>query len=176
MKRLFVASRNPVKARAVELGFQRMFPGQAHELRAVSVDSDVSDQPASSSETLRGAANRAAAARAAAPDADFWIGIEGGIEDSDLGMAAFAWVVVMSSDRKGQGKTATFFLPEEVADMVRGGMELGHADDVVFGRENSKQKDGAIGLLTDNVVDRAALYEQGVIMAFVPFKNDRLYG
>lgn len=54
-------------------------------------------------------------------------------------------------------------------------MELGNADDLVFGCKNSKQKDGAVGLLTENAIDRTALYEQGVIMAFIPFKNDTLY-
>jgi non-canonical (house-cleaning) NTP pyrophosphatase len=52
---------------------------------------------------------------------------------------------------------------------------LGEADDIVFGRSNSKQKEGAIGLLTGNVVDRAGLYEHAVILALVPFKNVALY-
>ena len=50
-------------------------------------------------------------------------------------------------------------------------MELGHADDEVFGRDNSKQQNGAIGLLTDDLVDREAYYIHAVIMALVPFKN-----
>jgi non-canonical (house-cleaning) NTP pyrophosphatase len=34
---------------------------------------------------------------------------------------------------------------------------------------------GAIGLLTGNVIDRAKLYEHGVIMALVAFKNPENY-
>jgi non-canonical (house-cleaning) NTP pyrophosphatase len=55
-------------------------------------------------------------------------------------------------------------------------MELGEADDLVFGRSNSKQDNGAIGLLTGDVIDRAQLYEQAVILALVPFKNPDMYG
>jgi inosine/xanthosine triphosphatase len=170
-----VASGNPVKSRSVERGYARVFPDHSIELMTVSVESGVADQPMSAAEALEGATNRAVAARAAAPDADYWFGIEGGIEDTDEGMAAFAWVVAASVDRIGRGRTATFFLPDEVARLVREGMELGDADDVVFGRSNSKQKDGAIGLLTGNVIDRTALYEHGVIMALVAFRNEELY-
>ena len=59
--------------------------------------------------------------------------------------------------------------------MIRQGKELGEADDIVFNRANSKQDNGAVGLLTDNVIDRAQLYEQAVILALIPFKNEALY-
>ena len=39
----------------------------------------------------------------------------------------------------GKSRTATFFLPEEVAELVRQGQELGSADDIVFNVSNSKQ-------------------------------------
>jgi non-canonical (house-cleaning) NTP pyrophosphatase len=58
---------------------------------------------------------------------------------------------------------------------VRQGMELGDADDAVFGRSNSKQANGAVGILTGNVIDRAELYEQAVVLALIPFKNPELY-
>jgi non-canonical (house-cleaning) NTP pyrophosphatase len=54
-------------------------------------------------------------------------------------------------------------------------MELGDADDVVFGRTNSKQENGAVGLLTENVIDRTAYYVQALILALIPFKNSVLY-
>jgi inosine/xanthosine triphosphatase len=140
----------------------------------------VSDQPGSDGETLRGALNRAANAAAAAPEADYWAGIEGGIEERDGEMAGYAWIVVRGqglagSSRTGKGRTGTFFLPRRVAELVRQGLELGDADDAVFGRSNSKQENGAVGILTGNVVDRAELYEQAVVLALIPFKNPELY-
>jgi len=49
------------------------------------------------------------------------------------------------------------------------------ANDMVFNRSNSKLNAGAIGLLTGNVIDRTRLYEHGVIMALVAFKNPEIY-
>ncbi|RQV99292.1 DUF84 family protein, partial [bacterium] len=129
----------------------------------------------SDSEVIKGAETRANNVKTESPNADYWVGIEGGIEDTEFGMTAFAWIVIMSEKKIGRGRTGTFFLPEKVAQLVRQGKELGEANDIVFNRSNSKQNDGAIGLLTGNVIDRTKLYEHGVIMALVGFKNPSLY-
>ena len=106
----------------------------------------------------------------------YWVGIEGGVEETvDGEMIAFAWVVVRDHQRVGRGRTGTFYLPPAVTDLIRQGKELGEADDIVFGRNNSKQENGAVGLLTGDVIDRAQLYEHAVILALVPFKNTALY-
>jgi non-canonical (house-cleaning) NTP pyrophosphatase len=58
-----------------------------------------------------------------------------------------------------------------VAELIRNGKELGEADDIVFGESNSKQKMGAVGLLTNNVIDRTEYYTHAVILALIRFKN-----
>jgi inosine/xanthosine triphosphatase len=175
VKILVVASKNPVKARAAAGGFRRMFPGEEIELRTVSVESGVAHQPMSEAETLTGAENRARAAAALEPEADYWVGIEGGIEDLAAGMLAYAWVVVLSAGPTGKGRTGGFLLPEAVARLVRSGRELGDANDEVFGRQNSKQQEGAIGLLTGKVMDRTELYEHAMVLALAPVKSARYY-
>lgn len=174
-KQIVVASTNPVKLLAVLNGFQRMFPGDEFEIQGVSVPSGVSDQPLSDAETLRGAQNRAASAAVLVPQADYWAGVEGGITDLDGELATFAWIVIRGRERTSKSRTGAFLLPPRVVELIHQGKELGDADDIVFGRTNSKQENGAIGLLTDNQVDRAALYEQAVILALAPFKNPALY-
>ena len=182
MKTVIVASNNPVKIQAALDGFARMFPGEQFVFQGISTPSGVADQPFSSRETLQGALNRASNARAQQPNADFWVGIEGGVEDSPEGdltpgeLCAFAWVVVLAGSRVGKGRTGVFFLPPRVAELVHQGKELGEADDIVFGRTNSKQENGAVGLLTGNVIDRAGFYEPSVIMALIPLKNAKLWG
>ena len=176
MLRLVIASTNPVKIAAAANGFRQMFPHEPIESQTIAVESGVSRQPCTDAETLTGALNRAANAQQAIPAADYWIGIEGGIEDDGPEMLALAWIVVRSRDRLGKGRTGTFCLPRAVADLVRHGAELGEADDVIFGQSNSKQAAGAVGLLTGNVIDRAGLYEQAVILALIPFKHEAMYG
>lgn len=58
MKRVIVASTNPVKINSVEMGLSRMFPEVVFKVEGVSAPSNVSDQPMSEEETLRGAINR----------------------------------------------------------------------------------------------------------------------
>jgi inosine/xanthosine triphosphatase len=175
MSTIVVASRNPVKIQAALGGFRRMFPGQEFEVQTAVVPSEVNLQPYTSDETLQGAHNRAANAARLFPSADYWVGIEGGVEENPDGLAAFAWIVIQSPTLTGKGRTGSFYLPPEVANLVRQGKELGEADDIVFNRSNSKQENGAIGILTGDVIDRAQLYEMAVILALVPFKNPDLY-
>ena len=172
---LVIASTNPVKIQAAVNGFQRLFPGSQLNVIAVAAPSGVAHQPMTDEETLRGARNRSARAQALHPNADYWIGIEGGVEPIGQELTAFAWIVVRSKSMIGRGRTGTFFLPPAVAELIRQGKELGEADDIIFGRSNSKQDNGAVGLLTDNVIDRAQLYEHAMILALIPFKNERLY-
>ncbi len=181
MGHIVIASSNPVKVQSALNGFNRMFPGMKFSFSTASVPSDVADQPRSDQEALLGARNRARHACQMAPEADFWVGIEGGVQDWGIEMAAFAWIVILGHEsskgilREGKGRTGTFFLPKVVADLVRQGKELGEADDLVFKRSNSKQENGAIGILTGDVIDRVQLYEQAVILALVAFKNKELY-
>ena len=131
MKILVTASTNPVKIQAVLNGFRRMFPEETFKAVPVEVASGVSRQPMSDAEMRHGALNRAQNARRAVPDADFWTGIEGGIEPLNGELAAFAWVVVLSSTLTGESRSGTFILPPAVAELVRQGKELGEADDII---------------------------------------------
>lgn len=174
-KRIAVASSNPVKIHAIEKGFSRMFPEDTWSIESIPVESGVAPQPHSDQETLQGALNRVAAVRKLHPEAQFWAGVEGGIQWMDEGLTAFAWVVLQSSQQTGKARTGAFFLPDPVAELIVQGKELGEADDIVFGRTNSKQANGAVGILTKDVIDRESLYTEAVILALVPFVSPHLY-
>lgn len=174
MKHIVVASNNPVKIQAALAGFQRAFPDETFTARGVAVPSGVSDQPMSDEETLQGAFQRARNAQQATPEADYWAGIEGGCEEAHGELFAFAWIVILTRGKIGKGRTGAFCLPREVADLVRQGIELGEADDRVFGRSNSKQGSGSVGILTGDVITRIDYYEHAVVLALIPFKNPTL--
>jgi inosine/xanthosine triphosphatase len=174
MKKVAVASKNPVKLNAVRTGFGIMFPDEEFSYHTINVKSGVPDQPIGSDETYQGAYNRAMSAMEGMEGCDYYVGVEGGIENSSE-MSAFAWIVVLSEDKIGKAKTATFYLPNSIADLVRGGMELGKADDIIFNKTNSKQSVGSVGILTGNAIDRGAYYAHAVALALIPYKNDTLY-
>ena len=176
MKKIIVASKNPVKINTTKIGFSKMFPDMLFEIEGVESVSEVSDQPMSEEETIRGATNRANNAQKKLPKADYFVGIEGGIEEVGDEMVTFAWIVIKSKSGKiGRGRTGSFFLPKRVSELVKKGKELGEADDIVFGITNSKQANGAVGLLTGDVLTREIFYEPAVILALIPFKNKKLY-
>lgn len=176
MKKVIVASKNPVKINAVEEAFRRMLKNESFEIVGINVPSDIVDQPMTDEETYRGAMNRACNAFGVENDAEYWVGIEGGLEEKNGELEAFAWVIIRSKGGKfGKGRTSTFFLPRRVAELIKQGKELGDASDEVFQEDNSKQKQGTIGLLTENNIDRTKYYIEPVIIALIPFKNPDLY-
>lgn len=175
MKKIIVASKNPVKIQATLVGFTKMFPDEKFDIEGISVGSGVKDQPLTDEETLKGAENRARNAMKTYLKADYYVGIEGGIEPKGKEIYTFAWVAIVSENIVGKGKTASFLLPPRVVKLVKSGIELGDAMDEIFAKENSKQNEGAIGILTDGVIDRANLYAPAVITALIPFKKSKLY-
>jgi inosine/xanthosine triphosphatase len=172
---VIVGSKNPVKIKCTETAFSEAF-SKSFLVDGVNASSGVSDQPIGSAETFQGAKNRAQNARKTFPEADYWVGIEGGIEEDEHGMFAFAWIYIENGkNMSSQSKTGTFYLPVEVTKLIKSGIELGAADDQVFKRENSKQEGGSVGILTHGVVDRKAYYSQALILALIPFLNKNLF-
>jgi inosine/xanthosine triphosphatase len=167
MQKVIVASLNPAKINAVKSAFQEVFPEQAFVFEGISVPSDVSDQPMSDRETKQGALNRVKNARAAVPDATFYVGLEAGNE-KDI---TFAWMVIESGNQRGESRSASLMLPPHVVEGVHNGKELGDVMDEEFGTQNIKQKGGAIGLLTKHILTRSSVYHQALILALIPFIN-----
>ncbi len=170
--KIVVASRNPVKIGAAKQAFETLFPNDSLEVTGVNVDSGAGDQPDSDKATRQGARTRALNSRQAEPDADFWVGLEGGVEIVDGQLMAFAWMAVQG--RVGdisEARSTTLPLRPAEKDYVAGGMELGEANDRVFSTVNSKQGGGAYGLLTDGLYTREGIYAQTMIIALIPFVN-----
>jgi inosine/xanthosine triphosphatase len=172
MIRVVVASSNPVKIESARRGIAALY-GET-EAFGVEVESGVSAQPVGSEETLRGAMNRAQAARTLHPAADFAVGIEGGVEAMGDDLLAMAWVVIIDRAGKiGKARSGSFVLPRRIAALMREeGLELGDADDRVFGQSDSKN--GSVGLLTGDVITRADFYTPAVTLALIPFRNPEL--
>ncbi len=173
--KIAVSSKNPVKIEAVGLAFKKIFPEREIEILSASVKSGVSNQPMSDKETLQGAINRTEEIYKQFPEIDYAVGIEGGIEFEKETTVAFAWVLIRSKNKTSKSKTTTFELPLKITELIKQGYELGEADDMVFKQDNSKQKNGAVGLLTQNVITRKELYTQAVILALIPHINPGLY-
>jgi inosine/xanthosine triphosphatase len=175
--RVLVGSVNPVKIAAVRDAFESYFPGA--EVEGIEAPSGVPAQPVGE-ETFTGAENRARALLAAdaerSPGAEFCVGLEGGIAQYHGRWFAFGVICIAdAAGRLGFGVSPLFELPPGVVDDLLGGSELGHVMDRLAGEHNTKQRGGAVGILTRGRITRCELYAQGVAMALIPFLNPGLF-
>ncbi len=166
--KVIVTSKNPIKVNATEAAFQKAFRTNV-DIFSIVAESGVPDQPFSSEEALLGAKNRVKNSIEAVPEADYWVGIEAGVEPDGDELASFTWVFIKSKVKEGRAKSQTYFLPSNVAALVKQGKELGEAIDQVFRRKNSKQANGAIGILTNNLMTREEIYIENILLALIPF-------
>lgn len=172
MKKVIIASKNPVKINATKKAFENVF-NDRFEFEGFSADSLVSDQPMNNIETLTGAMNRLENIQHL--KADYFVSIEGGVDLLDDNYEVFAWIIISDKKKTGKAKTATFPLPLKISKLIKEGYELGDADDMVFKRSNSKQKNGAVGILSKNLINRTDYYVHAIILALIPFTNSKLY-
>ena len=177
MVKILVGSRNPVKIEAVKEAFSKYFDDV--EVIGIKVKSEVSDQPIND-ETFKGAKNRAVKLKRINEEKNlntkFFVGIEGGIIKIFSKWFAFGGMCILDNSRKvGYGTSPLFELPEDITKHLLKGVELGDLMDNLTGEKNTKQKQGAVGYFTKNIMDRKRFYMDGLIVALIPFLNDDLY-
>ena len=175
--KILVGSQNPVKIKSVKSAFSKFFDDI--EVKGISVDSKVPDQPIND-DTFIGAKNRAEALYKLNDiqklDAEYFVGIEGGVSKIFDRWFAYGCMCIMNSSRKVSfGTSPHFELPKSIMEELLKGKELGEVMDEIMNEENTKHKSGAIGFFTNGVMDRKELYESGLITALVPFLHERLY-
>jgi inosine/xanthosine triphosphatase len=166
---LFIGSQNPVKVNAVTIAASETWP----EVVVVGYDvpSGIAGQPMSDAETRQGAINRARAAlkkglQESAVSLALGVGLEGGVFKQDNEVWSTVWIAVI--DAQGnlfESNGARFKVPSQIADPIIAGEEMGVVIGRFFGDPLTKQKQGAIGVITQNFVDRTEEYTGIVKMA-----------
>ena len=170
-----IGSTNPVKISATEAAFRAVWPDDAWMFTPFAAASGVSDQPMSDSESIRGARNRAHGA-ISATGADFGTGIESGLTRIEGHWFSTGWIVVVDRDgREGISSSMIRPVPLPSLALVHQGHELGAANDIVFGKVNSKQDTGLIGLLTNNLLTREGVFRDAIISALARFLHPALF-
>ncbi|WP_049922780.1 inosine/xanthosine triphosphatase [Halopiger djelfimassiliensis] len=163
-----VGSTNPVKIEAVERTLERFDP----TVTAAAVDSGVPEQPWSVAETADGAETRARRALDAT-DADYGVGLEGGVArfEGVPGLSLIMWAAVTDGNRTERGSGPTLRLPDSVARRLEDGAELGPVMDDLLGTNGIAESEGAAGVLTDGLTDRKRALGEAVACAFGPFRT-----
>lgn len=159
MNKLLVAigTRNQAKTAAVEEVVREYYEGV--EFVHIDVPSSVSEQPFSDIETRQGAINRAHSTLNAT-NATLSFGLEGGVHEIEGQMYCCNWGAVALQDGTIISSAgAQFLLPEEVAEKLRNGQELGPVMDAYTNSKNIRHHAGAIGVFTNNLIDRKEMFK-----------------
>lgn len=162
-----VGSMNPVKVEAVRSVMEKIYGSV--RITSVDVDSEVSEQPFES-EVKKGAINRA---RNALGSHAMSVGIEAGVFEMEEGLFDIQYCAIL--DNKGKftiGMGSGFVYPERMASLVRDGHTVSQAISKLYGNKDIGMKEGAIGMLSNGLLDRKTLTEQAITAAMIPRISD----
>jgi inosine/xanthosine triphosphatase len=126
-------------------------------------------------ECIAGARGRARTALSMT-DGDLGLGLEGGVQSINGQLFLTGWVVIV--DRRGRESMASAArvpLPPAVSQAVQSGRELGPVMDELTGREKTNHAEGAIGILTHQLMTRQRSFEAGIAYALAPWLNPEWY-
>ncbi len=100
--------------------------GVSAELKLVQTSSGVAEQPLTSTETKRGAINRAKRALKLIPNADFGLGVEVGYASlTGGGYEMFCWVALVNKQKQVLQQSYSFALPDFHVAILKSGRYLG---------------------------------------------------
>ncbi|AIM15921.1 MULTISPECIES: DUF84 family protein [Neobacillus] len=152
--KIIIGSKNPAKIDAVKNSFQ------SNDIEFISIDvpSGVSKQPFSDEETIQGAINRATRALQQG-NGDIGIGLEGGVHQTSQGLFLCNWGALAAKGIQPIiAGGARLLLPEEVAERLKAGEELGPIMDDYANKKNVRTKEGAIGIFTNGMINRRNMF------------------
>lgn len=173
IRSIAIGSLNPIKIKAVQTAVTYYYP-QANILSA-HVPSGVSDMPLSDEEIIQGARGRATAVQQLL-QTEYGIGLEGGVHQDPFGWILTGWAVIVDANgRESIGAGGRLPLPAHLIPPLLEGEELGTLIDKLTEQNNTKQKGGAVELLTSGFMNRQQAFETAVTFALAPFVAKTLY-
>ncbi len=118
--------------------------------------------------------------RASGATADFFIGLEGGLDVATEGgikrVFLESWAYVSDGTSGHFGCSGSIELPEALAEEVLArGTELSTAIDRFAGAVGIRDGQGAWGVLSRNLISRQESFRRAVEVAFAPFYNAKMY-
>jgi len=171
--KIVVGSENPSKLRAAQMVINKLFPGE--KVETMKASSGVSEQPKTDEEALTGAINRAKFVHDQS-QADYSIGMEGGLQKIGERWFECGWVAIVNKDGElGLGSSARFQASGKLIKEILAGKEMGVVIDEITGEKDIKEREGAMGVVSAGHLPRDLCYSHGVWFAFGPFISDRQF-
>lgn len=166
--KIVVGSNNKTKVNAVRAAF----PNET--VVSQETPSLVSSQPFSDEETMTGAINRAKQS-ATAESGIIGIGLEGGVMYVEKQLYLCNWGALVTNDKQlYRASGARILLPNEIVRDLESGEELGDLIDDYAKKEDVRKNEGAIGIFTNNLVSRKAMFYHVVTLLKGQWEFDQI--
>ncbi len=176
--KIHVGSQNPAKVDAVAEMVQDYDILKHAEVKGISTESGVSEQPLSLDETIQGAMNRA---QNCFEGSQYGIGIEGGLITVNYGQRErhmnVCAAVVFDGKNFYLGLSSLFELPKVASIHIQKGGNLNdamHVSGLTSDTEVGKNQ-GAIGILTNGRLPRKAYSKQALMNALIHLEHHEIY-
>ena len=167
-------------------------PNDQFEIIGFDVESGVRHTPLSSSDSMRGAQQRAHTLMSMSAKQhetySYYVGLEGGLEvlaSPDLQtnlqgpkrrVLLESWAYVTDGLRGHFGRSGGIELPESLGqEVLDNGVELALAIDKFSGIAGIRDSQGAWGVLSGNLITRREAFRVALVAAFAPFYNAALF-
>jgi non-canonical (house-cleaning) NTP pyrophosphatase len=86
------------------------------------------------------------------------------------------WACVTDGSRQSLGCGPSITVPRSIVrSVIEGRRELGVVIDEVAGQSDVRSRQGAWGVLSLDLLTRAASFESALVAAFAPFYNERMF-
>lgn len=138
------------------------------------VSSDVADMPLSLEVTLEWAKNRAMNLRKEWIEADYYVGIEGGVWPVSGKKVLGGTIYIINKAGEGHfGISQVMEVPSIIERMLyEEGKELGPAMEALKGSVHSRSEEGSMGAWSDNMLIRKDEFTLAFKAAISPFYNE----
>lgn len=175
MKKIVLTSINPVKLSAVQKVTSMLYADQHFEYITLSLEKD-GPEPIGRANILKQIQEALDSAKKEIVDAEYYVCVEGGMEEFDTQMHETAYVVVENKNAgKGVSSCASFRVPTWIAEEVKKGRGFADAVDVFFKTQGTKQGGGFVKILTDGVINKEEHCMQALTIAFASADKSEWY-
>ncbi len=174
--KIIISTENKAKVQAVEEVLHQVWDN--FEIVSEKFPSDVSEQPLSETEGIKGAINRAENAKLKHSGADYWVGMEGYVDSNEYGMFLAGAVAIINKDGSiGVGISAKMQLPIFIKEKIEAGEELGPTIKTLMNdTEGSiRHYDGTNGILSKGLYNRVDEFKDATKCALAKFQSPELY-
>lgn len=178
---LAIGSTNRIKIEALEEVIQEYPSLSGSKVIACQVSSDISNQPLTLEETIRGAKNRAKNAFVASAVCKYAFGVESGLFEAPGTQSGFleaSICAIFDGTDYHIGLSCGFEIPRQILDLIlQQKIELNQAchDSGISSDLKLGAGEGLIGMLTKGRINRKKYTKQCIMTALIQLENAHFY-